>query len=163
MNKRATISDYIESVLKTEICNRCPLCGLFEGTADTFENHHIDHDNSNSEYWNLIMICNKCHKIIETNKDDAKRDRKIKQIKMALFRNYIGPAALEVLLLANKHGTTSSLPSLANSLIRFGLVEIAKENVFTAGTAKHYTLSDYKITPKGKELIDKFSLSYLLP
>jgi|GEM_PF-5417482 len=160
--KRSTISDYTESVLKAEIINKCPVCGKFEGTSDKFTNHHINHDPSISAYWNLIRVCKKCHEDINKHKDDAKRDRKIKQIKTDLFRNYIGPASLEVLLLAYKHGITSSPPSLANSLIRFELVNISKANIFSAGAHKHFTLSDYSITPKGKELVDKLSLSYLL-
>ena len=158
MNQRENISDFIKSLLISEIVNRCPMCGVFEGTRETFTNHHIDHNSSNSYYWNLIRICKVCHKDINTNKGDGKRDRKLKLIKRDLFRRYVGPASLEVLLLAYKHDVTSSLPCLANPLIRLNLIRIELENTFTTGTAKHFTLSDYKITKEGKELVDKLRL-----
>ena len=156
--KRSTISDHIESVLKAEIINRCPVCGKFEGTLDKFTNHHINHDPSISEYWNLIRICKKCHEDINKHKDDAKRDRKIKQIKKDLFRNLIGPASYEVLLLAYEYNKTSSLPCLASSLLKLGLVAIAQKNPYTVGTAKHPTISIYKITKKGRKLVERLAL-----
>lgn len=41
MNRRKEISDYIVSMLKAEVVNRCPFCGIFEGTVEKFTNHHI--------------------------------------------------------------------------------------------------------------------------
>ncbi len=158
-SKRKAVSDYVESLLMAEIGNRCPLCGNFEGTSDTFTNHHINHNSSASEYWNLIRICDKCHKKNFMDKDDTKRDRKLRQIKKDLFRRVIGPASYEVLLLANEYERTVALPCLANSLLKLELICIFKKNVFSVGTAKgQSTFAEYKITEKGKELVLKLSL-----
>ena len=80
MSKRKVISDYIESLLKSEIVNRCPICGKLEGTLDNFTNHHINFNSSISEYWNLIRLCWECHEEINKYKEDGKRLRKIKLI-----------------------------------------------------------------------------------
>jgi len=159
MSQRKIISDYIESLLKAEIINRCPLCGRFEGTSDKFTNHHINFDNSISEYWNLIRICRKCHDDITKNKEDGKRLRKIKQIKKDLFRRFIGDASFQVLLMANHHKVTSTLPCLAMSLLKLELVQINYNNPLTVGSAKHPTITDLKITSKGKEFIKELNIS----
>ena len=159
MGSRTTISDYINSLLQAEIVNRCPLCGEFEKTNKPFNNHHINHDPSISEYWNLIKICTTCHNNINDAKDDGKRDRKIRQVKKDLFRHLIGTASYEVLLLANQNKITSSMPCLGAPLIKMELLAVTQENAFTAGKASHPTISDYKITEKGKELIKQLCLS----
>jgi len=158
MAKRKVISDYINSLLMSEICNRCPICGKFEGTTETFINHHINHDSSISEYWNLIRICGKCHNKINKSKYDAIRDRKIKQVKKDLFRQLVGTASYEVLFLAYKHNITSTLPCLANPLLKLELISVAQENSMTVGIANHPTIGDYKITDKGERLVEQLGL-----
>ena len=159
MNKRKIISDYIESLLKSEIVNRCPICGKLEGTSDNFTNHHINFDNSISEYWNLIRICWKCHDKINKHKEDGKKLRKIKQIKKNLFRRFIGDASYQVLLMANHYKITSTLPCLAMSLLNLDLVKINKKNPLTVGTANHPTITDFSITQKGKEFIKQLNIN----
>lgn len=140
-----------------EVCNRCPVCGSFEKTTENFTDHHINHDSSISEYWNLIRICQTCHEDINENKGDGTRDRKIKQIKKDLFRKLIGTASYEVLLLANESKITTSLPCLANPLIKLELIQTAGSKVHLCGSS-HPTISGYKITEKGKELVQKLGL-----
>ena len=162
MEKRKVISDYIESLLKAEIINRCPLCGKFEGTLDKFTNHHINFDRSISEYWNLIRICWKCHENINNHKEDGKRLRKIKQIKKDLFRRFIGDASYQVLLMANHYKATSTLPCLAMSLLKLELVQITLKNPLHVGSANHPTITDFAITPKGIEFIKHLNINELV-
>jgi len=157
MPTRKPISDYIESLLLAEICNRCPVCGFFEKTTENFTNHHINHDSTISEYWNLIRICKTCHEEINKNKEDGIRDRKIKQIKKDLFRKLVGTASYEVLLLANGSRTTTSLPCLANPLIKLSLIKETGSGIHCCRSS-HPTIMGYKITEKGKELIQKLNL-----
>lgn len=159
MGKRKVISDYIESLLKAEIVNRCPLCGKFEGTKEKFTNHHINFDNSVSEYWNLIRICLDCHEDTDKHKHDGKRLRRIKQIKKALFRRFIGDASYQVLLMANYYKITSTLPCLAMSLLKLDLVQVNFNNPLTVGGANHPTITDFTITSKGKEFIEKLNIN----
>jgi hypothetical protein len=159
MKKRKIISDYIESLLKAEIVNRCPLCGKFERTIENFTNHHINFDSSVSEYWNLIRICWDCHEDLNSHKEDGKRLRKIKQIKKDLFRRFIGDASYQVLLMASHYKVTSTLPCLAMSLLKLELVQIHLCNPFTAGGANHPTITDFAITPKGKEFIKQLNIN----
>jgi len=159
MKKRKIISDYIESLLNAEVVNRCPLCGKFEGTKDSFTNHHINFDSSISEYWNLIRICWDCHSDINDHKEDGKRLRKIKQIKKDLFRRFIGDASYQVLLMANHYQVTSTLPCLAMSLLKLELVKINFNNPFTVGGANHPTITDFAITSKGKEFIEQLNIN----
>jgi hypothetical protein len=159
MSKRKTISDYTESLLKSEITNRCPLCGKFEGTTEKFTNHHIDFDNSISEYWNLIRICWDCHEDINKNKEDGKRLRKIKQVKKDLFRRLIGDASYQVLLMANHYKVTSTIPCLAMSLLNLELIEIKKSNPMHVGSADHPTITDFSITTKGREFIQHININ----
>ncbi|MGD0623942.1 MAG: HNH endonuclease signature motif containing protein [Thermodesulfobacteriota bacterium] len=163
MKKRQTISDYAESLLKAEIVNRCPICGSFEETMDTFTNHHIDGDPSVSDYWNLIRICSPCHERINKEKEDGKKLRKIKQIKKDLFRKLIGDASYQVLLMANKHKITSTLPCLSVTLLNLGLIEVENPNPFTVGTANHATIMDFRITEQGKVFIERLNMSENVP
>jgi len=158
MKKRQTISDYIKSILKAEILNRCPLCGIFELTEKPFTDHHINNDSSLSEYYNLIRICRVCHDDLTEHKEDSKRTRKVKQVKKDLFRNLIGSASYEVLLLASHHDITSTLPSLASTLLKLDLVSVKQENPFKVGLANHPTITDYAITDKGKKLVINLNL-----
>ncbi len=158
MKKRQAISDYIESLLKAEILNRFPLCGKFEVTEKPFTNHHINNDSSISEYYNLIRICNLCHDDITEHKADSKRTRKVKQVKKDLFRNLIGSASYEVLLLAYQHDITSTLPCLASTLLKLNLVSVKQENPFKVGLAYHPTITDYAISSRGKKLVTDLSL-----
>lgn len=159
MKKRKVISDYVESLLKAEIVNRCPLCGDFEETPDKFTNHHINFDSSISEYWNLIRICWKCHEKNNKHKEDGKRRRKIKQVKKDLFRRLIGDASYQVLLMANHNKVTSTLPCLAMTLLKLELVQISSANPFHIGTANHPTITDFAITPKGEEFIKQLNIN----
>jgi len=160
MPERRVISDYVKSLLIEEIVNRCPLCGKFEGTVERFTNHHINHDPSQSEYWNLMRICPDCHSEIEKFKNDGQRDRKLWQVKRALFRNLVGAAGYDILLMAHVHGTTSSLRGLARTLLKMDLVTIEQENSMTVGMAtKHATISAFGITERGKELVEKLKLN----
>ena len=159
MKKRKAISDYMESLLKAEIVNRCPLCGKFEETIENFTNHHINFDRSVSEYWNLIRICSDCHKVLEKNKEDGKRLRKVKQIKKDLFRRFIGDASYQVLLMANHYKVTSTLPCLAMSLLKLKLVKVNLNNPLTAGGANHPTITDFAITSEGKEFIKQLNIN----
>jgi len=158
MKKRQIISDYVESILKAEILNRCPLCGRFELTEKPFTNHHINHDSSISEYFNLIRICVNCHNDLTNHKEDTKRTRKVRQVKKDLFRNLIGSASYEVLLLAFHYDVTSSLPCLAQQLLKLDLIAIKQDNPFKVGLANHPTITDYTITEMGTKLVNDLNL-----
>ena len=161
--RRRVVSDYVESLLKAEVVNRCPVCGTFEQTTDKFTNHHINGDPSTSEYWNLIRICYTCHDTINKEKEDGKKERKIKQIKKDLFRRLVGDASYQVLLMANKHEITSTLPCLAVTLLKMGLVDIANRNPMTVGIAKHATIMDFRVTGRGKEFIERLNMTEDIP
>lgn len=156
---RSVISDYVSSLLLEEVTNRCPLCGRFEGTLDRFTNHHINHDPLVSEYWNLIRICRPCHTKIEKHKHDGRRDRKLWQVKRLLFRNLVGAAAYDVLMMAHQYEITSTLPSLARTLLKMKLVSLEQANSMKVGVGNHPTISAFRITQRGKELIKKLNLT----
>ena len=158
MTKRTVISDYVNSLLLAEIINRCPLCGRFEGTIDTFTNHHINHDSSASEYWNLIRICKICHGDLTKHRQDGHRERKVRQIKKDLFRRLVGDASYQVLIMANKYGITGTLPALGISLLRLELVTVKYSNPFSVGSAKHPTITDFEITPKGRAFMEQLKI-----
>jgi hypothetical protein len=163
MMKRSTISDYVNSLLGAETVNRCPLCGKFEGTTDKFNNHHIDHNPSCSEYWNLIRLCDSCHDELTKNKNDGTRERKVRQVKQDLFRRLIGDASYNVLLIANKYGITGAFPALALSLLRLELVSLMDNNPLTVGNCKHATIIDLTITDRGRELIKQLRIDTNVP
>lgn len=119
----------------------------------------IYYDSSVSEYWNVIRICKKCHDDINNHKGDGKRLRKIKQIKKDLFRKLIGDASYQVLLMANYYKETSTLPCLAMSLLKLELVKISSNNPLHVGGASHPTITDFAITPKGKEFIEQLNIN----
>lgn len=158
---RKGISDDVNSMLQEEVVYVCPLrlsddCERFESLAKPFTNHHINGDSSVSEYWNLIKICEPCHKEIETkhrNNDAIQRRIKLKKRNLAL--QYFSPIAINVLRLAYKHGATSAMPAMALKLLEKGYLKVLNKNTFTVGMAKHVTLQDYEITDRGRELIDK--------
>ena len=158
MSDRRVISDYVNSLLLEEVTNRCPLCGKFEGTLDRFTNHHINHDSSKYEYWNLIRICKPCHAKIEKYKNDGRRDRKLWKVKRALFRNLIGSAAYDTLMMAHQFDVTSTLPGLARTLLKMELVSLEQANSMKVGVGNHPTISAFRISQKGKDLVEKLNL-----
>jgi len=163
VKKRRVVSSYTESLLKAEIVNRCPVCGSFEETRAPFTNHHIDGDPAVSDYWNLIRICWSCHERINKQAEDGTKLRKIRQLKKDLFRRLVGDASYQVLLMANKHTVTSTIPCLAITLLKLGLVDVASANPMTIGTANHPTIMDFRITDQGKTFIGQLGMSEEIP
>jgi len=163
MGNRSAISDYVNSLLMAETVNRCPLCGQFEGTTEKFDNHHINHDHFVSEYWNLIRLCRACHDELTKYRQDGTRERRVRQVKKDLFRHLIGDSSYQVLIMANGYGVTSTLPSLAISLLRLGFVEVKHSNPMTVGTAKHSTIIDLGITDAGREIIRQLNIETDVP
>ena len=104
----------------------------------------------------------KCHEEINKNRQDGTRLRKVKQIKGDLFRRLVGDASFQVLLMANRYKITSTLPCLAMSLLKLELVEVNFSNPFTAGGAKHPTITDVKITSKGQEFIQQLNINEMV-
>lgn len=84
-NNRAVVSDRIASLLIEEVSNICPLCGKFERTGEEMTNHHINHDPSISEYWNLMRICKTCHADLTKHKTDGTREKRVKLKKKENF------------------------------------------------------------------------------
>ena len=163
MGNRSVISDYVNSLLKAESVNRCPLCGQFEGTTEKFDSHHINHDSSVSEYWNLIRLCRSCHEQLTKYRQDGIRERRVRQVKKDLFRHLIGDSSYQVLVMANAYGITSTLPSLGMSLLRLGFVKVKHSNPMTVGTAKHSTIVDLEITDAGREIIRQLNIETDVP
>jgi hypothetical protein len=160
MTKRKTISDEIVGMLKEQVVHVCPLglsssCERFEKIERPFTNHHIDLNPANSEYWNLIRICEPCHEAHNQRTQDGDLQRKIKFRKKALALQYLGPLAVSVLRMAHQHEATSAMPAMVLKLLEKGYVEISNHNTFSAGSCAHATMQDYKITQRGKELIEK--------
>lgn len=144
-----------------EIINRCPIRGEFETPDNLFTNHHINHNPRISEYWNLIRICQSCHAELTSFKEDKSREKRVYEIKRDLFRNFVGSASYEILLMAYKYQITSSLLALANPLVRLGYLKVHQENICSFGNVKHWTFNDYIITPTGKEIVEKLKLNNL--
>ena len=65
--------------------------------------------------------------------------------------------------MANKYGITGTLPSLGMSLLQLELVTIKYSNPLSVGSAKHPTITDFEITPKGREFIDQLKIETDLP
>lgn len=160
-NFRKAIGDGIGSMLQEEVVCICPLgisktCERFEGLTKPFTNHHINGDNSVSEYWNLIRVCEPCQiEIHEKLRNNGATQKQIRLKKKNLALQYFGPIAINVLRLAYKYQTTSAMPAMTLKLLEKGYLEISNENISTVGAAKHATLQDYDITPKGRELIER--------
>lgn len=163
MGRRKGISDYVNSLLLAETINRCPLCGRFEGTTDKFDSHHINHDPSVSKYWNLIRLCRPCHDDLTKFRQDGARERRVRQVKKDLFRHLVGDASFQVLIMANEYGVTSTLPSLAMSLLRLELVRVKRSNPMTVGVAKHSTIVDVEIVDAGREIIEQLKIETNVP
>jgi hypothetical protein len=68
-----------------------------------------------------------------------------------------------VLLMANKHTVTSTLPCLAVTILNLGLVEVEHPNPITVGTANHATIMDFRITSHGKEFISRLKITDAVP
>ena len=168
MGNRKTISDDICSMLKEEVVYVCPLglsdnCIKFERIEKPFTNHHIDGDSSNSEYWNLIRICEPCHKNIGDRKEDGDLQRKIKLKKKNISLNYFGPLAIDVLKMAYQYNGTSAMPAMVIRLLEKEYLKISNSNIMSVGSLRHVTFQDYDITEKGKKLIENLIGTSNLP
>ena len=159
MAKRTAVSDLIASKLVREVVNTCPLCGNFERTGHEFTNHHINHDPSISEYWNLIRICQPCHDDLTKHKNDGTRERRVRLVKRKLFREYFGPEACKALVLAAKNGQITATPINALELLEEGYLSIHTRNVLTVGPATNISTFDtYSITEPGSKIVEKLGL-----
>jgi len=159
MSKRSPISDRTKSMLQKEVVNRCPLCGNFERTGEELTNHHINHDPSQSFYWNLIRICETCHDDLTEHRHDGKRERRVKLIKRSVFRNYYGPEAYKALILAYENTEVTATPITALELVDDGYLSMSYQNVLTVGPATNVSTFDtYKITTDGKDIVEKFGI-----
>lgn len=156
---RTPISDRVNSMLQVEITNRCPLCGAFERTGSELTNHHINHDSSVSEFWNLIRICQKCHDDLTHNKTDGTRLKRVQLVKRRLFRDYFGAEAYRALELAYQHGKVTATPITALDLVRRGYLKMYAENILTVGPATNISTFDtYQITDEGKDVVMKLGI-----
>jgi len=156
---RKPISDYIYSFLSREVSNICPLCGRFEKTNEEFTNHHINHDPSISEYWNLIRVCQNCHDDLNKHRADGIREKRVKLVKLRLFRDYFGAEAYKVLKIAVRDGHVTTTPITAWELRWCGYLEMEHENVLTVGPATDISTFDtYRITDQGRELVEKLGI-----
>jgi hypothetical protein len=158
--RRRPIGDGIRGMLMEEIVYVCPLglsywCERLEKVETPFTIHHIDGDSSNSEYWNLIRICGTCHEAENGRHQDGDLQRTIRLRKRNLAMQYFGPLSVNVLQLAHMYGVTSAMPAMAMKLLERGYVEITNDNTITVGAAKHVTFQDYRLTPAGRELVEK--------
>jgi hypothetical protein len=157
---RQAIGDDVGSMLQEEVVYVCPLgiskeCEKFEGIRKPFTDHHINGDPSVSEYWNLIRLCELCHKEIhDVLKNNGTTERQVKLKKKNLALLYFGPVAVNVLRLAYKYGSTSAMPAMAMKLLEKDYLKVVNPNTMTVGTATHFTFQDYGITPRGKDLIE---------
>ncbi len=159
MTGRAPISDRTKSMLQREVVNSCPLCGNFERTGEEFTNHHINHDSSISDYWNLIRICQTCHDDLTANRNDGIRERKVKQVKRNLFRVYYGPEAYKTLIIAYENKKVTATPINALELIRDDYLKMHKKNVMTIGPATNISTFDtYEITANGKMIVEMLKM-----
>lgn len=66
-------------------------------------------------------------------------------------------------MIANKLDITSTLPCLGITLLKMGLVQIAKDNSIHVGIAKHATIMDFQITLKGKDFVEKLNIAEDIP
>ncbi len=149
--QRKPVPDSVESLLREEVSNRCPLCGDFEKTGEDLTNHHINHDSSLSEYWNLIRICTTCHKEHTKYKTDGVRERRVGLVKRKLFRDHFDPAAVSGMKVAYDKGSVTAMPLLVRELCERGFMVMQQENVFTVGPATNTsTLDVYALTLEGK-------------
>jgi hypothetical protein len=71
----------IRSVLQQEIDSTCPIPGCDSKDVGHFQIHHIDENPENNLIENLILVCPKCHSII--NKGDISKEE-VHQIKNQL-------------------------------------------------------------------------------
>jgi hypothetical protein len=160
MPERRAISDEVTGMLIEEVVYVCPLglaqdCDRFEKIERPFTNHHIDLNPQNSDYWNLIRICEQCHKAHNARGQDGDLHRKIKLRKKNLALQYFGPIAVSVLRMAYQYPSTSAMPAMVLKLLERGYLEISNPNTFSAGACDHATMQDYRITQKGRDLIEK--------
>ena len=147
-------------MLQSEVANCCPLCGNFEKTGQELTNHHINHDPSISEYWNLIRICQTCHDDLSDNRNDGVRERRVKLVKRKLFRDYFGPEAFKTLLLAYDNNEVTVTPINALELMAHDYLTISQKNVLTVGRATNISTFDtYRITNDGKVIVESLGLN----
>jgi len=76
----------IRAELQKEIGSRCPFC--INEEVGHFEIHHIDENNSNNVFENLLLLCSTCHSKF-TKKEwpiSKARQQKDEYIKLPFFR-----------------------------------------------------------------------------
>ena len=147
-------------MLREEVVHVCPIgisesCERFESLNDPFTHHHINGDSARSEFWNLIRLCKSCHDVIHNiHSNNKKVQRQIRLRKRLLTLQWLGPLAVNVLVLAKRFQVTSAMPCAVIRLLEYGYLEIANSNTLTIGSSPHATLQDYRITKRGVELVE---------
>ncbi len=137
-----------------EASDSCALCSI-KG-ADNLTIHHIDKDEKNNEYDNLILLCHNCHCRHHQNKGISKKlivETKRKLILKTL--THFGVNALKIAY-RNKVGVAATR-FLLSHLIDLGLLKFKEELSSEAYDGEIVsTEALFEITEKGKRYYKKW-------
>lgn len=144
----------IEEVLFREVESACARCGQRERENLTI--HHIDHDSSNNEYNNQIILCHNCHHRYHQGKAVSKDDiLKLKRDLIIKTLTQYGVNALKISY-RNEFGVIA-MPFLLYHLVDLGYMSKEEiESDYTDGDKSVERTARFSLTEKGKQLYEKW-------
>jgi len=143
-----------DDVLYQEVENACAYCG--QRGKENLSKHHIDHDRSNNNYDNQIILCHNCHH--RHTKGKGIPDEDIIELKRRLIKKTLTQPGVNALKMShrNKAGIMA-MPYEVYHLVDLGYMlqkETQMEYEVEEGTIE--VTARFTITDTGKRLYEKW-------
>jgi predicted transcriptional regulator len=141
----------VEDYIFAEADNACALCGHKE--LQSLTKHHIDENDRNNEYDNLIILCRNCHCRFHEKKGVSKNT--IKTTKRRLIIKTLTHSGINALKISKRNNVgVIAMPFLLYHLVDLGLMT-KEENQMGYGVQDDAT-ARFAITIKGKKFYKKW-------
>ena len=141
----------IDDRLYSETDDSCAVCGLSDMQSLTI--HHIDGDNSNNDYENMIVLCHNCHQRYHQDKGVTRDD--IERRKRHLIQKTVTLYGINAMKIAahNDFGVIA-LPFLLYHLV--GLEYMTKEEAQMGYGSQRDATARFAITDKGRHVLSRW-------
>jgi predicted transcriptional regulator len=146
----------IEDPLFEEVEYACAYCG--QHGKENLTIHHIDHNKSNNEYDNQIILCHNCHHRYNQNKGISKDD--ILKLKLHLIKKTLTQYGINALKISyrNNFGVIA-MPYMLSHLLDLGYMSKEEtESTYMDANKEVERTTFFTITDKGKKFYEKWLL-----
>ncbi len=135
-----------------ETDDACAICG--KRGPDELTVHHIDHDDSNNSYDNMIVLCKNCHQV-EYHQKTVLSKSQIEDRKRHLIEKTLTRLGLNAMKIADRNDFgVVAMPFILYHLVDLGYMTKEEDQMGYGG--QHDATSRFAITAEGKKLLSKW-------